>query len=483
MPFIYILYWGFEPNCGDMTEIIPAIKNLAYPELYPKDFYLNFTERLIWYERSSVLRILYLVYMIHPFLLFLIWYLIALGFLYGIKNLCQYFGLNALTIILIQLILWFVIPYTSVGENELFYSVLSGSVFAKTLGLWAVVYFLNNKYLNAFLLLGISVWFQSLVGLQLGLILGIILLLLYLKKETLFANLWKSIVLFLILILPCLVLFFISSSSVHEHTNLFQELIEFRIGHHFYIQYTAWYHILFFYLMLLFGLLFWRKENSKVFYFLIIQQLLMIGYVIAQFTSNPSVILQTQWLKTTIWVELFFVLGLFKYSAKFKNFDFKPVYLIGGLILVLIIGAWKFNKRKDFHKDEKQLAEWVKQNTDTASLFIIPPQFNCFKSISERSVWVDYKSVCHQTAYLAPWYDRINLLYGIGLNDRRASVNLMDKANGNYQSMSLNQIKDFCQKFGVHYFVLNISRTSDFESSQIVYKNEAYCIVSCNSVF
>lgn len=483
MPFIYILYWGFEPNCGDMTEIIPAIKNLAYPELYPKDFYLNFTEKLIWYERSSVLRTLYLVYMIHPFLLNLVWYLIALVFLYGIKNLGQYFGINSMAIIFIQLIILFVIPYTAVGENELFYSVLSGSVFAKTLGLWAVVYFLNNKYLIGFLFLGISVWFQSLVGLQLGLILGIIALILYLKKEILFAKLWKSIAVFLIIVLPCLALFFISSSSFHEHTNLFQELIEFRIGHHFYIQYTAWYHILFFYLMLLFGLIFWRSENSKVFYFLIVQQLFMIGYMIAQFTSNPSIILQTQWLKTTIWVELFFVLGLFKYSIKFKIFNFKPAYLIAGLILVIIVGAWKFNKRKDFNKDEKLLAEWVKLHTDTASLFMIPPQFNCFKSISERSVWVDYKSVCHQTAYLAPWYDRINLLYGIGLNDRRACLNLMEKANDHYQSLSINQIKDFCQKYAVQYFILNTSRAADFENSQIIYKNETYCIVSCKSVF
>ncbi|MBK9272276.1 MAG: hypothetical protein IPM48_11845 [Saprospiraceae bacterium] len=478
IPLIYMIFWGLNTDCGDMTEIVPAIKQLSNPQLYPKDFYLNFTNQLLWYERSFIVWFLFLTVSWHKILFYLMWYILAVFFLTGLQKLIQYFGIFGINSWMAILIVLFVFPYTAIGGNEIFYPVLSGSIFAKTLVVWAFVFFLRNQIVMTFVLLGISIWFQAIVGAQMGLMFGLVSIGLLAYKKLDYAAFMKGVFSFLILALPCIFLLMWSRLSVHDHSKLFHYLIEFRIGHHFYLQYSSKIDIIIFYFLWIIGLILWRKIDFRVFCFFLIQQIIMILYLLNSFLVNDSVLLQTQWLKTSIWIELFALIGLFLSFKDWIPFRLSPMHLYIGLGVLLATGFWKMDKRYAQSIDEKTLSLWVKEHIEMDALFLIPAGFTCFKSLSERSVWVDYKSVCHQIQYMAAWYDRIQRVYGIGLKDRREGLNLWKMADEFYQNLSIDSLVEICQQHKINYVVLPSSRKNDFDKNQLVFENKLYCIIA-----
>lgn len=476
IPLVYILFWGFRSDCGDMTELIPAVKKMIDPSLYPRDFYLNFTGSLFWHERSFML--LFLKYTLsYSFIpMVLCFYLISVLFVRGVANICFEAGLGKSGTVVLILLLLFIAPYFSVGANELYYPMLNGSSIAKCIAIWGIWYFLKGRTVASFSLLGLAVWFQVLVGLQLGLILGLILL----WREFRNPSRWiPASGLFVLLGITCVLLILGSRLSVHAHTDLFQNLVEFRIGHHFYIRYSSILSILVYPGLVIWGFYSWRSRNVIVYQFFIVQSVFLLLYLFDQFTINSAPVLQTQWLKTTIWIEFFSLISIIGYLQENLNYLLNRRIV---LLLMFLIGCgavYKFEKRTHSGNDESVLAEWARKNTDPNSLFVIPPEFSCFKSRSERSLWVDFKSVNHQLAYFAPWYDRINRIYRIGLQDRRAGLDLMKIANENYRSVNPELLIDLNRMDGVDYFVLPVEWKIPDLRFEEMYATGNYHIVRC----
>ena len=81
---------------------------------------------------------------------------------------------------------------------------------------------------------------------------------------------------------------------------------------------------------------------------------------------------------------------------------------------------------------EEEIGLLAKQNTPKYAVFIYPMEFTGFKFYSERSIYVDFKSVVHRKDVLGNWYHRINMIYGVDINTRRERENLFKKAKENY---------------------------------------------------
>ncbi|MEO6189649.1 MAG: DUF6798 domain-containing protein, partial [Saprospiraceae bacterium] len=176
-------------------------------------------------------------------------------------------------------------------------------------------------------------------------------------------------------------------------------------------------------------------------------------------------VLQFQWMKTTIWIELFTVIGGLLFISKFsvvKNVK----YISAACFLGIAIASFYITKpNASLTMEEDKLAEWSRTHTDINSLFVYPPTFNRFKTVSERSSWIDFKAITHQKAYLIPWYDRVNRIFKIDLKDRQNGVNLIEQANKNYIKINDHDLSFLLYSQSVDYIIL----PTQLEPSEYMY--------------
>ncbi|HNA64875.1 MAG TPA: hypothetical protein PKZ51_09135, partial [Saprospiraceae bacterium] len=130
-----------------------------------------------------------------------------------------------------------------------------------------------------------------------------------------------------------------------------------------------------------------------------------------------------------------------------------------GLVTIVIGGlciASLFTEKEDpaILADEQKLASWALTHTRNDALFVYPPSFTRFKSISERSSWIDYKAIAHQTSYLIPWYDRVQRICGISLDDRRSGANLMQLADERFDKINDHNLTYLLFDQKVDYIIL-----------------------------
>ena len=100
-------------------------------------------------------------------------------------------------------------------------------------------------------------------------------------------------------------------------------------------------------------------------------------------------------------------------------------------------------------------ANWAKLNTESGSLFLVPPRLSGFGALSERNIFVDYKSASlgifsPKTASL--WNDRWNLLE-------------------DYYSMSAAAINEISQEYDVSYILIE-KNSSNLEIDPLYQNNE-----------
>ena len=414
---LYIVFWGYEGSGNDLIEIVPVLKKMRHPDLYPSDFYIGFNESLFLHERSFLNNFLYLIGADQPILLFIAYFICLYAFILGLTKLLEVLGLTNNAINFVILLVLFIAPYTSVGANELFYNMPVGSCFAKTLAVWSLVFYFRQNIIIAFLLLAIATFFQVLVGFQIFLLIGTISFIEIFKSKRIESRkILAGIIVFCILSFPYLVSLVFARVKLHSHGSGLFDLLEFRIGHHFLIQYTLLQHVIIFLFLFLSGIILWYKVNRNIFKIYLLQGAIMLIYIVGTTLLKSEIMLQMQWFKTTIWIELFSIIALVLYGEKKLNkFSSRFIRYVNYVLLVVILSVSLFKQcnRKDIFKEEQVLADWARNNTEIKSLFVLPPDFTHFKTWSERSSWVDFKAISHQIAYLFPWYDRINRIYKI----------------------------------------------------------------------
>ena len=209
----------------------------------------------------------------------------------------------------------------------------------------------------------------------------------------------------------------------------------------------------------------------------------MLIYIVGTTLLKSEIMLQMQWFKTTIWIELFSIIALVLYGEKKLNkFSSRFIRYVNYVLLVVILSVSLFKQcnRKDIFKEEQVLADWARNNTEIKSLFVLPPDFTHFKTWSERSSWVDFKAISHQIAYLFPWYDRINRIYKINIESRRSGRNLMDLAKANYRKLDEETLIYLFDQQLVNYVILP-SQAIYSDQYKIVFHTSSYLVLTKKS--
>ncbi len=100
---------------------------------------------------------------------------------------------------------------------------------------------------------------------------------------------------------------------------------------------------------------------------------------------------------------------------------------------------------------ETSLALWAKTNTPKKSIFLIPVEFEKFRTVSQRAVIADWKAFPFQKRAIIEWGERIcQISNQKNCNFRNMSL---QKAIRGYYDMSLIDIKNLQEKYAFDYFI------------------------------
>ncbi len=417
---IAIVYQGYQYGQSDQTQILPVLYAQDHPESYQQDHYVQeylssqINERTVFHALFRFLGydvpwIVFIWHAISSIALILALIRIAATI---IKN-------NVLQWISVALILTIGF-HTSAGSNELYYNLFIPSLPAKALAAWAIVHWLNSKYQWWILLLIFSTLLQPLVGAQVFILTSLALIFDNFHKRSSQLFPWKIGIVYLILIVPWFVLLSIHNGG-HDDPTIFMDIMQFRLSHHFFGMDFRVFDLVAGIMIALIAVSFFR---GKLRWFCIVVVLGCVVYEIGVEILRSPLVLYTQWWKTTIWLEAFaimIVVSLLEKGLKLSgNFNrYQLIYPIAFLILVSLYRlSGIFGDKPEYmlpfyfpKSDGVQISELANELTPENSVFIIPVELTAFRWYSKRSLYVDYKSMLHNEAFLKDWRNRIDQVY------------------------------------------------------------------------
>ncbi len=495
--FIYLLstyllilaFKGFNYASNDVVDVMSYARYLQDSSLFNSDFYVSHIAGTIPNERYIFSGLLSFLGESLKWMPFFLHFIATLLFLTGLFRIFSLFLKSSPLIWISILVLLIPLYKFNLGGNELFYNMFIASYVAKVFGVWAVYYFLKNNKFNSFILIIFSTLLHPTVGAQLFIIFIATAIVNYLsgdidkqKRKT-----FIGIIVYIVIAGIYLVVLLKEVNNPGVTDKEYFEIFEFRNAHHFFPQYfplKSYYIEMILYVMGIYFMIIYRLENLLKLSLVII--LGIIVYLTGAFLFKLPLILSTQWFKSTIWLELFSLIAVMKYFEKefpfFKTKEFdKGIFISFGfgsvLIWILVLSGFSYFKQKPYRlvsgmnlSPEEDIGMKAKNISDKNSVFIYPMEFTGFKFYSERSAYIDFKSVVHRRDALGEWYNRIKEIYGVDIRTRKTGKNLFEVAKDNYKRIDKEKLRKFKEQ-GIDYMVQYKDVNLD---KPVIIENEEY---------
>lgn len=445
---------------NDLIEILPYLKKLNDNSLYPSDFYLNQVWSKSIFERSIYIHLLHIIHADIFWLRILIHAFISILLIHALHRIIKLFIHEDLHT-KIALICFLVLSnYTSFGGNELYYNALIPSLAAKTCILYGILAIYSNKYIMTAVLLSIATIIHAAVGLQIWLLFGLIILIKIINGTEPFKKIFIQFGIIAFLNLVYLVILLLQSHNIHHSSHELYLIQEFRTGHHLLAQYTSIFDIIIFVCLYFIGLFFYKKKSIFFYQFYLVQGIILVVYILLSTGFHQYFIFNLFWIKTTIYIEFFSFIAIISLiinaisltTLPRFSYPFLP-YLMSFVVSIFFL--WKHNFNICFDSTaETEIANLARGNSSKNSLFLLPPNFSSFKTIAERSSFVDYKAILQDPNYLFPWYDRIQQFYGISYQDRTYKLDLNSKSLQYYNNLNWQENISVVKKLGINYIIV-----------------------------
>ncbi len=469
---VYLLilaFRGFEFASGDMVEIINYSKHMMNPKLLVNDFYINNISAVIPNERYVFSGVLKLFLGDYKWMIFITHSILTLFMLLGLFKIISLYIRQESFVWLTVLILFGPLYKINLGGNELYYNMLISSFVAKVFGVWAIYFYLIKKRSTAIIFILFSTLIHPTVGSQLFIIVIASRFLSFLENRGCLVN-KKELISVMLYLLVAGGYIFVLLKAVQDYgidKNSYFEIFEFRVPHHFFPAYFPIKSYIIELMLYGMGIMFMLKYKMNDFTkFSIIIFFGILVYLLGVYLLKIPFVLNTQWFKATIWLELIYLIAVMKYfddKVKLNLWQEKAVfYAIITLCLVawiMIIGGNNYFAQKPYQfsenidlNEEELLGKEVKRLTKSGDQFIWPIEFSGFKYYAERGAFVDYKSVVHRGTVLDKWYSRIKKVYGIDIKTRRKFKDIKKSARKIYKGMTIEKIKQF-RELGIDYIV------------------------------
>ncbi|MFA6259875.1 MAG: DUF6798 domain-containing protein [Bacteroidia bacterium] len=442
---MYILYYGYLFNTGDLAEHLPQVYRLLDPELYPGDFFLTqfdqtFTVREYWirlvYFCSLVIGVewfCFIAYLICVWLTILAWIHIT----HRITH-------NFIASLIAPLLIFFAFKSFTVGGNQFLENVFSSSIVAEALASWGFLFWLKGKPKAASALWGLACLMQLLVGLQWMMIFVVVEIILNRKSESI-KTLLQSGLIFLLCASPMLIPIVYRQFLVTYPANEMQEF--YRL---LYFQRAPWHYIPHLFprndyvrltLLLLMAWGSYRLTGKKELYIkpIRIAGSILTGCIIYFILIEWTEMLwvgKLQWFKTTFWLAALACIFISHRLADIWNrvfslhgkgltipfnFIFTGIVLTGIFVLISSASVPLQSLQGRYHignyakTDLQMMHFWIATNTPKTTLFLAPPDDESFACEAKRSMPVNYKALIHEPFYFNVWKSSLQNYYGVNI--------------------------------------------------------------------
>ena len=490
--YLFLLAWnGYTYGHGDTIEVFPYAKWLINNSLYPHDFFIQHTIQHVPNERYILAQLFSWFGNGMPWVAMVLHFLCTIFLLEGLFRMAKKY-IESDALIWVAILLPISIFYgKNLGGNEMYIPLFTSSTLAKALGIWAVLFFLEQKNKMVYVLLAVAGFIQPIVSVQLFVLLtGVEVLSRIDFQSTLGLNFFKKKnkgkiiqgltesqslkgialgVLFYLLTAGVWIFLMnkIFASGTIEKALLF-EFFEFRVPHHYMPSYFPMKNYLALGLLFLIGIIFYKKKEIRLFWFFVLAMLGMLVYVVGVEVLQVPSIMAAQWFKTTIWLKAFSFIAVIAMVEKLLNtrlnYFLEKIIKIG-LVAVGVVAVYAmlnpFSRFEMFTYDlpffknknaEITIAELAKANTPKDALFMVPMGNTHFKYFSERSTYIDYKAVIHRKSVIPIWYQRIQEVYGIDIETRRRGQLMYQAGDDFYKKRTIQDLEVFAKK-GIDYWL------------------------------
>ncbi len=432
---VYILlyfYHGFIAFKGDTIETVPYALWMADSSLFAQDFHLSHLREIFPNERWLISWILHF-FPNHIYLFSLLFHaLFSIILIAGMIRFADIILKNIELSVLSVFICLFSLYNINTGSNELYYNMFVASLASKSVGIWAIIYFYNKRFLRSSILLATCTFLHPLVGIQLFVVLtGILFLTKVLGWDPLPM---KTIVRFsgiFIFTGGIWVGFILGAQGPNVgSTQAFFDIVEFRIAHHFFPSYFPKSHVIIISALSIFSTVYFFKKHTILFLFYLITGVGIISYLIGIYLEI-ELFLSSQWMKTTIWLKFFSIIAIFSWLQSLIEIKYQRLLFIIGFIVSLLLALVRFNPKYDSLPNQT-LYSWIKQHTIKDDLFLVPPHLSDFKYHSKRSSYFDFKAMLHHKPEIFEWAKRFEQVYGMKIGDRSTGDDIFGKIKGRF---------------------------------------------------
>ena len=468
-----LLLNGYGYGGGDMTETLSLVLHHYKPDALASDLYVSTMASNPIHERLSFV------------------YLLSLGgvqpaywalFLHVICSLLLFAGMYKITAEYIpsEVFRWAAVFVVVVGlqgihlgGNDLYDLQFTPSFPAKALGVWSLFFFIKQRLSISVFLLVIAVLFQPLVAAQLLLLYVLTILIQLLLGQVH----WEKRFNFAGLVALPLVLYILFLMNYHQsepiETDTYFQIIHLRMDHHFFPDNFGLFNYLIYAILLGSSLIYFHNVDKRIFIFLLAVTGGCLLYA-AGIHFNIKAAILTQWFKSTIWLEFLGTIAILAGINRFFTFRIPIGFFFSALVLILGIIAWAGWSPLDkksydlgcswLDYEIVEIAEMAKEKTGKEALFILPPSTTRFRHVAERSVYVDFKSISHNTPYLLAWSERIKKVYGLDAFDGNpeGGFERIPEASNHYQQLSELELRSLHTKEGITHMLTSRAHELNF---------------------
>ncbi|MBL0309401.1 MAG: hypothetical protein IPP77_06945 [Bacteroidetes bacterium] len=449
---LLILRFGYRFGTGDQVEVLPYTLWLQDSSLYPHDFVIQALASSVPNERTAIAYLL-LPFVNHLEVACLIFHcLFTVILILGLMKLAEMFIQN-------KYFAWLSIPAAlivfndfALGNLELYNHCLQASLIAVAIIGWAILYFFQGKYLHFISLMSIASIMHGLEGLDVMLVLGIILLILIYQKKISLSKFFLLCGIYLGTAgIYLLALFFAKQGNTDiSNTELFEILFRFRHPHHFIFLSFPKFKMVVFFLLTLFSMWYFRNRSPILFRFMLIGFIGILLYAISVDGFQNIFIANFQLYRITTWMKFFGVVAVVAWIERFVSFvSLSHLFVSFGksFLLISITDCWivilSFNQMLPYkvpfelfslkeNNEMISICQEIKNVTPKDALFIQPFDNSELKYYAERSSYVEFKANVHDKKYVREWYKRIQLVYGLDIEDSQKGFGLKKIADDNF---------------------------------------------------
>lgn len=478
---LLILFHGYTFGSNDHIELMPYVKWLHDRSLYQSDFFIQHIANRIPNERIITAYLLSIGSNFLDWWAFSLHAVATLGLLYGLFFIAKLFIDEEWKIWIFLLVLFFPLYHFNLGGNDVYYNSLSASSLSKSLGVWSIYFVLKDRFYRATIFASLATFFHPLAGFQVFALSFGGRALVFLQKimwdksipnHSEIRTFYIAVSLYIFTAGIWIAALFSHFQSASLPDDIFFEIINFRLPHHFIPGAFGIKNYVVFAVLSAIALRYFHRENKVIFFLFCIALSGMLIYGISVGVLHKTALISTQWFKTGIWlkplglVSVVATLLSFAQSKKLPSFFihrfFVPVFLA---MLCCSVAALQlshsflhftrkyelpFDNPLNANNDEIQVALMAKRCTPKNALFLTPASCTAFKYYSERSSYIDFKAVTHSKADLKEWYDRIKKVYRIDASKDEKGLALIDVADNNFTQMDTKTIVELSKSGITH---------------------------------